>query len=74
MRHRSPRNSGLDQIPFLGSHANSADPVQTPQNAASELGQHCVLSGISEQTTIKLQHPPGTPKSRNRFIQMIRVN
>ena len=34
-------------------YANSADPFQTPQNAASEQGQHGLLTGISMQNTIK---------------------
>ena len=42
-----------DQIPLLGYYANSADPVQTPQKAASEQGQHCFLTGISVQNAIK---------------------
>ena len=43
-----------DQIPLLGYFANSADPVQTPQMAASDQGLHCLLIGISMQNTIKM--------------------
>ena len=31
----------------------SADPDQTPQNAASDQGLHCLLAGISIQIRIK---------------------
>ena len=36
----------LDRVPVLRYHANIADPVQTLQHAASELGQHCLLTGF----------------------------
>ena len=35
-----PLQHFLDQISFLGYYANSADPVQTPTNAASDQSQH----------------------------------
>ena len=34
--------------------ANSIDPVQTPQYAVSDLGQHCLPKGISMQNTVKV--------------------
>ena len=34
---------------FRLTFANSADPVQTPHNAASELGLHCLLTEIPER-------------------------
>ena len=40
---------------ILGTYANSADPVQMPQNVASELGLHCLLTGISMQNTVKVK-------------------
>lgn len=43
----------LDQQPLLVYYANSTDPVQTPQKAASELGKHNLLTGIPLQKTIK---------------------
>ena len=36
----------FDQIPVLRYYANSADPVQTPHLAASELGLYCCLQKI----------------------------
>ena len=39
----------------LRYYVNSADPVQTPQNAASELGQHCLLTEISMENTVKMK-------------------
>ena len=32
--------------PFCGTKANSADPDQTPQNAASDQGPHCLLTDV----------------------------
>ena len=40
---------------ILGTYANSADPVQMPQNVVSELGLHCLLTGISMQNTVKVK-------------------
>ena len=62
-------------MPILGSYANSADPVQMPQNAASELGLHCLLTGISMQKHSKrkdIQHQ--NPKIRNGQIQIKRMD
>ena len=59
----------LDQLPFLGHYANSADPVK-----ASEQGQYCLFTGVSIQNTIKMKHLPGTPKTRNGLIRMIRID
>ena len=43
----------------LASHfwdmGNSADPDQMPQNAASDLGLHRLLTGISIRNRIKMQ-------------------
>ena len=36
-------------------YANSADPVQRPQNVASELGLHCSFTRISVQNTVKMR-------------------
>ena len=30
--------------PFCGTQANNAEPDQTPQNAASDQGLHCLLA------------------------------
>ena len=49
----------------LASHfwtqANSADPDQTPQNATSDQGLHCLLTGISIRNRIKLKKYTGHP-------------
>ena len=42
-----------DLQPILGLYANSTDPVQTPQKAASDQGQHCLFREISVENTIK---------------------
>ena len=56
----------------MGYYANSADPVQMPQIAASEQDQHCLLTVISMQNTVKIK--AGIPKTRNGHIQMIRTD
>ena len=33
--------------PFIGTSANDAKPDQTPQNAASDLVLHCLLTEVS---------------------------
>ena len=33
----------------IWTYANSAEPVQMPQDAASEQSQHCLLTGMSGQ-------------------------
>ena len=47
----------------LGYYANSADPVQTPPNAASDQGLHCLFTDISMQYA----------KIRNGLVQLIRL-
>ena len=37
------------------THVNSADSDQTPQNAASDQGLHCLLTEISIQNRIKMK-------------------
>ena len=37
----------LDLNPVPKTYTNSADSVQTPQNAASDQGLRCLLTGIS---------------------------
>ena len=48
-------NPFLDQTPLLGYFANSADPVQMPQNVASDKGLHSLLKGISMQNMVKIK-------------------
>ena len=36
----------VNPFQFLGTYANSADPVQTPQKAVSDQGQHCWHTGM----------------------------
>ena len=44
----------LDQIPIWGYYANSADPVQMLQNAASHQDLHCLLTEISMENAVKM--------------------
>ena len=43
----------LVQISVLSYSANSADLVQTPLNAASDQGQHCLLTEIPIENAVK---------------------
>ena len=45
----------------LETCANSADPVQMPQNVASDQGLHHFLTGIAMQNTIKMKISTGKP-------------
>ena len=49
------QSSFLDRISILKYYANSADPVQTPRNAASDQGLHYLLTGMSMQNTVKVK-------------------
>ena len=44
-----------DQIPIMGTHANSANPVQMPQNLASDQDLPCLLTEISMQMSVKVK-------------------
>ena len=57
-----------DQISVLGYYANSADPGQTPPNAASDQGLHCLFTRISLENAAK------SSKTRNGLIQMIAMD
>ena len=60
-------------VSVLGYYSNSADLVQTLQNATSDQGLHCLLREIT--IVIKmLNYPPETSKSGNGFIQVIRMD
>ena len=50
----------IDIMPTAATYANSADPDQTPQNAASDQSLHCFLTGISNRSRIKMKkvHQP----------------
>ena len=54
----------LDQIPILGYYANSADPVQMPQNMVSDQCKHCLQTGQQSTVTMKIKHQPDTPKNK----------
>ena len=41
--------------PKMGTQANSADPDQTPHNAASDQGLHCLLTAIFVLNQINLK-------------------
>ena len=42
----------------LEYYTNNADLVQTPQDAASDQGPHCLLTEISMENTIKMKKNP----------------
>ena len=44
-----------DRIHVLGTHANITDPVQMLQNVVSDQGQHCLPTGISMQSALKMK-------------------
>ena len=43
----------LDWIPILGYYAHRVDPVQMPQNVASDQDLFCLLTKNSMQNTVK---------------------
>ena len=58
-------------MPVLGHYTNSADPVQMPQNAASDQDQHCLLTGISTENAAEVKKTSTKEhKTRNGLIQM----
>ena len=72
--------SFLDQKPFLGTYANSVDPVQMQQNAASNQGQHCILTEIymkiqekKKKKKKRKENPPEPPKTGTGLIQILRL-
>ena len=50
--------------PFLGTYVNIADPVQKPQNTASDQGLYCLLAGIPMQNTVKVKLFTRNPLSK----------
>ena len=64
----------LDHIPILDNYANSAVPVKKPPNVASDQGQHSLLTEIFIENGLKIKYPPEPPKTRNRIIQMIKMD
>ena len=52
----------LDWIPILGTYANSKDPVQMPQDAASDQGLYCLLKAFLCKIQQKYKYSPETPK------------
>ena len=61
-------------IPFFGTYVNSADPDQMSQNAASDQGLHCLLTGMSIRNRLKMKSTPNTHKIGNGFVQLIRMD
>ena len=47
--------------------------LQMPQNAMSNQGLHCLLTGISIKNKIKWKSTPDTPKMTNGLVQYIRI-
>ena len=66
--------ANLDWELVLGHYANSADPIQMPQNVASDQGLHNLLTGISVQNRIKMKTSSRNPKARNGFVPTIRMD
>ena len=59
---------------LFGTYANSADPDQTPQDAASDQGLHCLLTENYNKNKIKIENTPDISKFGNGLIQMIRMD
>ena len=57
--------------PMIGTLANSADPDQMPQNAASDQGLHHLLTGVSIRN--KNEKVRQTPLTGNGLTQLIRM-
>ena len=51
---------------------DTVDPVQTPPNAASDQGLHCLLTKNFMENAVKMTSTRN-PKIRNGLIQMIRM-
>ena len=47
--------------PISGYYENSADPVQMPQNVASDQSLHCLLIEISMESSDKMETSTGNP-------------
>ena len=67
MIHFKPEN-------HFGIYANNADPAQRVQNAVGDQDQHCLLTGISKQNTIEMKTFTRIPKTRNKLVQIIRMD
>ena len=63
LKYTVSHNPFSDRISVSVAYANSADLVQTPQNAASDQGLHCLVTGISMQNTVKVKIFTGHPKN-----------
>ena len=48
-------------LKYAGCVANSVDPDQTPQNAASDQGLHCLLSSLWSNIFLRFNHYENTP-------------
>ena len=58
----------------MGYYADNPDPVQMPQNVASDQDLPCLLVGSPMQNIVKIKNPPETPQTRNGLVQIIRMN
>ena len=54
----------ISKRPFCGAWANSGDPDQTPQNAASDQGLNCFLAENSIEIWIKMKNSTQQPFKR----------
>ena len=57
-------NPYYGQRPFCGKKANSADPDQTPHNATSDQGLHCLLIDCSIKIGININNTNQQPLKR----------
>ena len=46
---------------MFGTYANSVDPDQRPQNAASDQGLHCLLTGIAIKNMLRMKNDTRHP-------------
>ena len=46
---------------MFGTYANSADPDQRPQSAASDQGLHCLLTGIAIKNMLRMKNDTRHP-------------
>ena len=61
-----------DRIPVLGTYENSAESVQTPQNAASDQDLHFFLRNVYANT-IKVKIFTRNPRTTNGLIRIVRM-
>ena len=58
----------------MGVYANSEDPVQTSHSVVSDQDQHCLLTGISMENTIKMKAFTRNPQKKKWTDSHIRMD